>query len=132
MPVVHEAFFDVDAATGQLVRQPGITVPVSWHDLVWAAVTVGRRSQFDVFRFGFSSRMEVVWRAALLRANLELSQPARRSRGGRGFAPSPAFWALDGSEKGAVTYFMGLALAKLGKCVLVDPAYRLGAHEPGA
>lgn len=113
MPVVHEAFFDVDAATGQLVRQPGITVPVSWHDLVWAAVTVGRRSQFDVFRFGFSSRMEVIWRAALLRANLELSQPARRSRRGRGFAPSSAFWALDGSEKGAVTYFMGLALAKL-------------------
>lgn len=47
MPVVHEAFFDVDAATGQLVRRPGITVSVSWHDLVWAAVTVGRRSQFE-------------------------------------------------------------------------------------
>ncbi len=78
--------------------------------ILWAAVTVGRRSQFDVFRFGFSSRMEVVWRAALLRANL---QSGRRARRPGGFAPSAAFLALDGSEKGAVTYFLGLALAKL-------------------
>jgi hypothetical protein len=87
-------------------------VPSDWVDLVWGAITVGRSSRFDVFRFGFASIMEVVWRAALLRANLALD-PEARSSPRAGFEASPAFWALDGSEKGAVTYFLGLALAKL-------------------
>ena len=111
MPIVRETCFDFDAATGKLVTRSELSVSLRWPDLVGAAVTVGRRSQFDVFRFGFSSRMEVVWRAALLRANLTLHASTWR-RTGR-FTPSAAFLALDGSEKGAVTYFLGLALAKL-------------------
>jgi hypothetical protein len=112
MPVIHETLLDFDARTRQFVRKRSDLVPADWVDLIWGAITVGRSSRFDVFRFGFASMMEVIWRAALLRANLELGREARYSPRA-GFERSPAFWALDGSEKGAVTYFLGLALAKL-------------------
>jgi hypothetical protein len=112
MPVIRETLLDFDPRTNQLVLRRSDLVPADWVDLVSGAITVGRRSRFDVFQFGFASMMEVVWRAALLRANLALGREARYSPRAQ-FERSPAFWALDGSEKGAVTYFLGLALAKL-------------------
>jgi len=78
----------------------------SWEELCRAAVTVGRRNWADVLKFGTYSVLEALWRLAMIRANL-VETPAGRLR------QSDAFRALDRSEKGAVSFFLGLVLTKL-------------------
>lgn len=92
-----------------LVRTGQKSLNLFWPDLLWGAITVGRRNHFELFRFGFSSRMEMVWRAAILLSNLRTMRNGRNKH----FVKSDAFECLDGSEKGAATYFLGLALAKV-------------------
>ena len=81
---------------------------VSWDDLLWAAITVGRPSRHFVFRHGESSLYEALFRASALRMTLEQISPiARRLR------RTAAAKSLDPSEKGALNYFLGLTLCKL-------------------
>ena len=81
-------------------------VTFSWEELCRAAVTVGRRNWDDVLQYGTYSVLEALWRLAMIRANL-VEEPNGR------LAKSEAFISLDPSEKGAVSYFLGLAFAKL-------------------
>lgn len=89
---------------------PTFTTPGVLHihrdEILWAAITVGRRSWADVLRHGLFSSFEIEWRAAMVLSNL-----ARESDGH--IVKSPAFHALDPSEKGAVSYFLGNVFAKL-------------------
>jgi hypothetical protein len=78
----------------------------SWSELTWAAITVGRAGMTQVLQFGLSSAYEIVYRMAMVYANLVENPSGRLSR-------SSAYDALDPSEKGAVSYFLGLSLAKL-------------------
>jgi hypothetical protein len=81
---------------------------VSWDDLLWAAVTVGRPNRSYVFRNGNSSLYEALFRISAVRMSLEQIGPsARRLR------RIAAAKSLDPSEKGAVNYFLGLTLCKL-------------------
>ncbi|MBO9461698.1 hypothetical protein [Labrenzia sp. R5_0] len=86
----------------------------SWSDLLWATLSVGRRSLLDIFAFGGASLMEIIWRCAIIRSKIE-TQPyyVKGIRRGYDFCYNKSFQWLDGSEKGAITYFLGLALAKL-------------------
>ena len=81
---------------------------VSWDDLVWAAVTIGRPGRAYLFQHGASSVYEAIFRCSLVRMALE-------QRGARStwFTRTPAFKALDPTEKGAVSYFLGMVLCKL-------------------
>jgi hypothetical protein len=72
--------------------------------MIWAAVTVGRRTLADVFVHGIYSYFEAIYRICILRANL-------RTQIGR-FTRSSAYNRLDPSEKGAVSYFIGLTVGK--------------------
>ena len=86
---------------------PGfLALNCQWVDLLWAAITVGRRSWQHVVMHGRYSVYELVYRACLLFANLARSN-------GNYITRSDAYNALDPSEKGAVSYFMGLTLSKL-------------------
>lgn len=78
----------------------------SWDEICHAAVTVGRGSWLDVFRFGTYSVLEAMWRLAMVRANLVEDSNGRLRK-------SRAFAALDPSEKSAVSYFLGLVVTKL-------------------
>src|SRR5882757_5639345 len=79
------------------------TLSVTWDDLLWAAITVGRPSRHFIFRHGVSSLYEALFRASALRMTLEQISPvARRLR------RTAAAKSLDPSEKGAVNYFLGL------------------------
>lgn len=78
----------------------------SWEELCRAALTVGRQNWSDVFQYGTYSVLEALWRLAIVRANL-VEQADGRLR------QSDAFVALDPSEKGAVSYFLGLTFTKL-------------------
>jgi hypothetical protein len=51
------------------------------------------------------TRLEARWRSALVLANLR--------RDGFNYVPSSAFWRLDPSEKGAVSFFLGQVSAKV-------------------
>lgn len=81
------------------------SINATWPRLVHAAITVGRRSWRDVLTHGRYSLFEILYRTAMLRANLQ------RSHGG--ISKSDAYHGLDPSEKGAVSYFIGLTLASL-------------------
>ncbi len=78
----------------------------TWSDLTWAAVTVGKPNLGEVLRYGVYSWYEIVYRAFMLYANL-VQTPGNRLK------QSLPYRRLEPSEKGAVSYFMGLTAAKL-------------------
>lgn len=93
---------------GGLVSNGSDVLSVSWDDLLWAAVTVGRPNRNYVFQHGNSSLYEALFRISAVRMSLEQIGPsARRLR------RTAAARSLDPSEKGAVNYFIGLTLCKL-------------------
>lgn len=92
----------------------------NWSELIWAALTVGRPNRQYVFRQSESSAYEALFRMSLVRMCLEQSGP-----NGRRFYRTDAFKTLDPSEKGAVTYFLGLAVAKLFAAKLLDTPWLL-------
>ena len=100
IPFTSEDFpHGVVAATGYL--------SADWNDLLWAALTVGRPNTAYVFRHGDASYHEALFRLSLVRMALEerpLSTHLHRTA---------AFRALDPTEKGAVSYFLGMAVCKL-------------------
>lgn len=81
-------------------------ITFSWSELCRAAVTVGRRSWRDVFQFGTYSIFEIMWRLAIVRANLVENADGTLRK-------SQAYSRLDPSEKGAISYFLGLVVTKL-------------------
>jgi hypothetical protein len=82
------------------------TLRFSTARLVRAAVTVGREGWGDVFGHHDSSWLEVAWRLAMM-----LSAVGRTSSNRLDWTAAYRF--MDPSEKGAVSYFMGMNFAKL-------------------
>ncbi len=96
------------------------TLAVTWDDLLWAAITVGRPNRHYVFKYGRASRYEALFRWSMMRMALEQSGPrARRLR------RTELARRLDPTEKGAVNYFLGLAIAKLMADRLLDAPWML-------
>ena len=77
-----------------------------WDELT-AALTVGRPSTAFVFRHGDSSLHEARFRIALVHMALEQAWCTGELR------RTDAFMALDPTEKGAVSYFLGMTVCKL-------------------
>lgn len=82
------------------------SINVSWSELIWAAVTVGRANFNHVIRHGVFSRYEMQYRIAMLFANLQENMQGD-------IIKSSAYHSLDPSEKSAVSYFLGMTLSKL-------------------
>lgn len=92
----------------------------SWDELLWAAITVGRPNRQYVFRHGVASSYEALFRWSLVRMALEQAGPnARRLH------RTSAARTLDPSEKGAISYFLGLAICKLFASKLLDTPWLL-------
>jgi hypothetical protein len=89
------------------------TLNFTWPELLWAAISVGRAELLHLLRHGPYSAFEIVYRAAILFANLTETAAVDLER-------SEAYDGLDPSEKGAVSYFMGLTVAKLFAHWLLD------------
>ena len=94
-----------DFQTDQLNAAAVLTT--DWGELLAAALTVGRPNTAFVFRHGTSSLHEARFRVALLYMALEQTLCTGELR------RSDAFAALDPTEKGAVSYFLGMAICKL-------------------
>jgi hypothetical protein len=82
------------------------TLTTTWDELLWAAITIGRPSTYHVFRHGQASFHEAIFRLALVRMAIEQTWTGHLQR-------TKAFAALDPTEKGMVSYFLGMALCKL-------------------
>ncbi len=89
----------------------------TWAEVVWAAMTVGRRQRADVQQHGVYSFWECFYRAFIVFANLKEDAATGR------FAKTDAFSALDPSEKGAISYYLGLLAAKLLGDVCINVAW---------
>ena len=92
---------------------PGGIVPRSgylqtdWGEILHSALTVGRPNMAYVFRHGNASYYEAVFRHSLVWMAL------KQHRYGGFLHRTEAFRALDPTEKGAVSYFLGMTICKL-------------------
>jgi hypothetical protein len=88
-------------------------------DLVWAALTVGRPNIHYVFRDGKSSIYEARFRTSLMRLAVDEHSPSGR------FRSTSAARAMDPTEKGMVSYFLGMAVCKLFSARLLGAPWTL-------
>ena len=73
---------------------------VTWDDILWAAVTLGRPNLHYVFKHGLASQYEAVFRWSLVRMALE-----QRGLAGSRLWRTGAFKSLDPTEKPLRTAF---------------------------
>jgi hypothetical protein len=95
------------------------SLQISWDDLLWSALTVGRPNRQYVFQHGEASLHEALFRLSLVRMALE-----ENSSGSR-FRRTTAARTLDPTEKGAINYFLGLAVCKLFAAKLLSAPWML-------
>ena len=112
--------YETEAFPPRTVANGSADLPVTWDEILWAAVTVGRPNRQYVFRHGAASMYEAVFRWSLVRMALEQSGP-RASRLRR----TTAARTLDPTEKGAVNYFLGMVFCKLFAAKLLNTPWLL-------
>jgi hypothetical protein len=112
---------------------------VTWDEIIWAALTIGRPSVHHVWQHGTASFHEAILRLSIVRMAIEQNgQNATRLR------RTSALKNLDPTEKGAISYFLGMTFCKLFASRLLKtpwllhldvfrseiPAYVLGRSRP--
>jgi hypothetical protein len=95
------------------------TLGLEWSDLLWAAITIGRPNVTYVFQHGDASIHEALFRVFMIKTALGQVGGSRR------FQRTAAFKALDPTEKGAVSYFLGMAVCKLFASRLLNTPWLL-------
>ena len=78
---------------------------VTWDDITWSAMTVGRPDRYAVSQHGSASLYEALFRWSLVKMALE--------RHGDRLCRTNAAKTLDPTEKGVVSYFLGMTFCKL-------------------
>ena len=106
-----------DFPTGTIVGSADLHT--EWDDLLWAALTVGRPNTAYVLAHGDASYHEALFRLSLVRMALE-QRPFSGS-----LQRTDAFRSLDPTEKGAVSYFLGMAVCKLFASSLLHTTWLL-------
>jgi hypothetical protein len=104
MPLARYTPEDFAVQHGAQLQTPE-DLTLSWAELIWAAITVGRAELLHVFRHADYSLFEISYRVAILFANLCELDTGRIIR-------SDAYIGLDPSEKSAISYFLGMTLTK--------------------
>lgn len=85
---------------------------LSWHEIVWAAMTMGKPGVAFLLAHGWHSVSDLVVRSHTIYANLrESSSYLERSS---------LYTGLDPTEKSGVSYFMGMVAAKVLGARLLD------------
>lgn len=112
IPFVPTNFPPPYGAPGQGLATPN-DLHCSWAELIWSAISVGRAQLAHLSMHGAFSVFEIIYRAAMLFANLRETPSGTITR-------SDAYDGLDPSEKSAVSYFLGLTTAKLLAHRLLD------------
>ncbi len=90
------------AASG--VKNGSRSLTLSWSQLEWAAISVGKKSLRHIHYHGTFSKHEIAYRTAIIYANL--------MQQGNSIVRSSAYEGLDPSEKSAISYYLGMTLTK--------------------
>lgn len=98
--------YESDAFPHGTVANGTHQLSVSWDEILWAAITVGRPDIYHVFQHGESSVYEALFRWSLIRMSLEQHGLGTRLH------RTAAFKHIDPTEKGAINYFLGLVTCK--------------------
>ena len=93
------------------------SLPVTWQELVWAAVTVGKPGVAYLLAHGWHSASDIIVRSHTVYASL-------RQSGGL-IEKSSLYGSLDPTEKGATSYFVGMMAAKILAARLLDTPWLL-------
>src|SRR3984885_5675569 len=112
--------YDHDDFPPRLLPAYGRRLDVTWDEILWASITVGRPDIYHVLQHGESPLYEALFRWSMIRMSLE-QQGSRVPR----FARTAAFKQMDPTEKGAVNYFLGLVMCKLFAAKLLDAPWTL-------
>lgn len=88
---------------------------VTWAELVWAAITVGKPGLAHLFLYGTHSINDMIVRSHAVYANLH--------QAGLYFEKSALYKDLDPTEKGAASYFLGMMAAKIICARLLDTPF---------
>lgn len=112
--------FEAQAFPSSLSIPTAGGLKASWNDILWAAVTVGRPCRYCVFRHGNASAYEAIFRWSLVRMALQQS-----GVGVSRLQRTEAYKTLDPTEKGSVSYFLGLTFCKLFATNFLDTPWLL-------
>lgn len=85
---------------------------LSWHEIVWAAMTMGKPGVAFLLAHGWHSVSDLVVRSHTIYANLRENSPFLER--------SSLYTGLDPTEKSGVSYFMGMVAAKVLGARLLD------------
>jgi hypothetical protein len=88
-------------------------IQISWPELIWAAVTIGKPGVSYLLAHGWHSASDIIVRSHTVYANLR-QVPSRH------IEKSSLYVALDPTEKGATSYFIGMMAAKIVAARLLD------------
>ncbi len=91
----------------------GLTV--TWSELVWAAITVGKPGLAHLFTHGMHSISDIIVRSHTVYANLRQASSY--------FEKSVLYDDLDPTEKGATSYFLGMMATKIVCSRLLDTSF---------
>lgn len=81
------------------------TLTISWSDIIWASISVGKLDLADVFGHHIFSFREHQMKYYLVYANLMQNSKA--------ICRTTLYDSLDSTEKGSISYFVGMMCAKL-------------------
>lgn len=112
--------YENDQFPSSVVPNGQSRLSVTWDDILWAAITIGRPNLSYVFRHRSASIHEAIFRWSMVRMGLQ-----QRGLRGQKLVRTDAFKELDPTEKGAVNYFFGLAICKLFASKLLDTPWTL-------
>ncbi|HSD17491.1 MAG TPA: hypothetical protein VLC71_09590 [Thermomonas sp.] len=80
-------------------------IQIDWVDLVWAAISYGKRNASQLIAYQWHSLAELVVKTHSVYAFLR--------SGPTGFEKSDLYSNLDATEKGAASYFLGMTMCKI-------------------
>lgn len=78
----------------------------SWSELVWSAITVGKKDIYDVFKYNVLSTFEILHKVYMIYTNLSISPNDY-------IIKTNLYNNLDPSEKRVISYYFGLFFTKL-------------------
>lgn len=88
------------------------SLTLSWNELVWAAMTMGKPGVAYLLAHGWHSASDLIVRSHTVYANLRQTH--------RHLEKSSLYGDLDPSEKSGISYFMGMLAAKILGARLLD------------
>ncbi|MFK4431391.1 hypothetical protein COM08_15470 [Bacillus wiedmannii] len=93
------------------------TIDLTWSEIMWAAITVGKQNLHDVYKYKNFSMYEAIFRATMIFATLKEKKENNK------LVRTDNYELLDPSEKTAISYFQGLMTSKLLAQKLLDTAW---------